>query len=230
MQRANFVLLIGVLFSLELWPQAVDSNSITVIVIRSTELRADQVSFALSLTAPLNSDLTSTTTALTEAGIQQVTFAGVSDSSYTIQLCGGQSLEHTLIWNFAVTVPYAQMKDSLAKIAAATKTLDGSNGKPILTFSLAGTSVSDSAIADARRKLSPALIDDAKKEAAQIADGAGMAVGQILGITEGYGSLVGAASSSGRPFFAGTVYGGGGTALPTYTVTSALTVKFAAGR
>ena len=222
MKPMGIVLLI-LFSSFGLWSQAVDTNSITVYVTRSMDVRAEQVSFELSVSADLDSDLTSVTTALTAAGIQSVTFAGVSDV-YKYQF--GKPQVYALNWRFTYSVPYAQFKGALARLGAAAKTIAGSGDLPSLTYSLSGTSVSDATIADARRKLNAPLIADARKEAALLAEAAGMAVGQILGITGGNSIGGGGTAFTSRP--GGCSYGG--TASPTCTIASELTVKFATGR
>ncbi len=206
-----------------LWAQALDSNSITVSVSRSTTLRAEQANFAMSVRSGLDSNLTAIVSALTAAGIQQGDFAGVYDfSTFTNITFRDPGEVRELNWQFSYSVPFSKLNETLNSLAASAIKVSSANPRLTMSFSLSGSTVSDASIAEARRKLLPGLMDDARKQAGLLADAGGLAVGQVLAITDG-GSY--AYSSSVIPVFSVGV-----VASPNYAASQSITVKFAAGR
>lgn len=216
--RALFFVL-ALLISVNLWSQSIDSNSITVSVTRSQTIRAEQANFMLAVHSGLNSDLTAIVSALTSAGIQQVEFIGVYDD-YTATALRDPGFVRGLNWQFTYTVPFSKLNDTLNSLVTSANKLSTANPRLSMTFGLSGSTVSDASVADVQRKLLPTLVADAKKQAGLLADAAGLALGTVLSVSDGGSGYV------------INVSGGflGASTSPNYTVSSSITVKFAAGR
>jgi hypothetical protein len=190
-----------------------DSGSITIAASRSITLQPDQVVFSVAVTSGLQGTLDQVVASLQPLGISAANFLGVNTVDPS-----------TLQWNFKLTAPLANIKDTIAALKAADSSLN-------LAFQLAGAQVSPELQASQQCSI-PDLVSDARAQGQKMAAAAGMTLGPVLAVANlpvVYGILIPGSSglmpgniTSARRFAPLPVY-----VPPSQPVTCSATIKFA---
>jgi hypothetical protein len=174
----------------------VDSNSITVTASRNNaSAQPDQAVFNVQVNSGLDKSLDDIIVALQGSGITSANFQGLSaffpsGGTGTGTMPPPQSLD----WSFQLAAPLAKVKDTITTLSSLQAKIAGQNNGLGLSFSIQGTQSSAQpqacSLAD--------LITNARTQAQNLADGAGVYVGNILAMsssTTGVVSAVGLASA-----------------------------------
>jgi hypothetical protein len=176
-----------------------DSNSITVIATRSMTQQPDQVLFGVTVQSGLNTSLDDVVAALQGSGITAANFAGVSTAP--ISFVGltptpqPPTVTPMLQWTFALPVPLAKIKDTVASLSALQKSIAQQNNGLTLSFNVQGTQVSAQLLQSHVCPTSD-LLTDARAQAQKLADAAGVSLGAVLAMSSatsvpsGVGSVV----------------------------------------
>jgi len=135
-----------------------DSNSISITASRSVILQPDTARISATVTTAPDANLDDVLAGLQGSGISAGNLIGVS------------TVNRSLAWNFSLTVPIAQTKDTLASLSALK-----------LNFSVTGVQVSEAATPACPRS---DLIADATAQARKLAAAAGLTVGRILAVSD----------------------------------------------
>jgi hypothetical protein len=173
-------------------------------------------------------------TALT-AGPDDV-FAAVAGAGITAnQLINVSSSSNALDWTFQVTIPLENVQSTISALDQLQRMLRQNNSGPQLYYSNSGTRTSPDAQAAAPCPFAE-LVADARKQAQQLASGAGLFLGPIVGVAQGYGAVPQllpspAIATPAFVFLSGTFSGGLSGALAYIGAavapnSCALTVKF----
>lgn len=136
-------------------------------------------------------------------------------------------------WQFSITAPLAQIKDTLSALQSAQNAVPANNAGPVtsITFSIQGTQVSPKSAAT-QDCTNAALVNDAQAYARQVAAAASVPLGNIVAISDG--SAVGIPTLAYRAAWFDTLTGG--AALGSFLLGSpsgpscSLTVQFSIGQ
>lgn len=204
-------LLPALLVSLTLAFGQVDSNSITVTASRANaSVQPDQAVFNVQVNSGLGASLDDVIAALKGSGISAANFqglsaffpAGVSGPGTTVP---AQALD----WSFQLAAPLAMVKDTITTLSSLQQKIAAQNNGLALSFSIQGTQSSAPQACSL-----PNLLADARTQAQNLADGAGVNVGNILAMSS---MTIGAAPAGGIS----------GILLGAPVAPCTLTVKFA---
>jgi hypothetical protein len=158
-----------------------DSNSVTVTATRAQTAALDQALFGVFVDASPNSTLDDVLAALQGSGITMANFAGVGPAQQ-IQLPATGSAD--LEWSFALPVPLAKTKDTVASLSALRDAIAAKKNGMTLSFSVQGSQASPQAV-QAQTCPLPDLIADARTQAQKLADAGGLSLGPILAMSSG---------------------------------------------
>jgi len=161
-------------------------NTITITAARTNTIQPDQVRIGINVGSPTTSGLDDITGALTGAGIAGAIFTGVyTTTNYSVS-GGVQTPQNVLVWSFSLTAPLAKLPATLTQLASAQQTISGNNSGLSLTFYIEGMQISPQLQQSQPCKQSD-LLADAQAQAKAVAAAAGVSVGSILSMAEGYG-------------------------------------------
>jgi uncharacterized protein YggE len=197
-----------------------EPNSITVSASQNVSLQPDQAIFAVTVQSSISTGLDDVLAALQGSGITAANLSGVSTPG---QLCPTISCSQapTLQWAFSLTGPLANTKATVASLTTLQQSIAKLNNGLTLSFSIAGTAVSQQLAQSQTCSLS-GLIANATTQAQALAGAANVSVGRILAISSTTSNGV----SNSAPVFAELssveIYAPSATAPPC-----AVTVKFA---
>src|ERR1700730_1294648 len=123
-----------------------DSNSVIVTATRSMTQQPDQVLFGVAVQSGLNTSLDDVVVALQGSGITAANFSGVSMGPNVIFAVVGPQpappiMASPLQWAFALPVPLAKIKDTIAMLTALQKNIAQQNNGLMLSFSVPGTQI-----------------------------------------------------------------------------------------
>jgi uncharacterized protein YggE len=185
-----------------------DSNSISITASRSVILQPDTASISATVTTAPDTNLDDVLAGLQGSGITASNFNRVS------------SANRSLAWNFSWTVPIAQMKDTLASLAALK-----------LSYSVTGVQVSEAATPVCPRS---DLIADATAQARKLAATTGLTVGRILAVSDNRPQAAAVVPTAAERFeFVSFLIGSPSVQEPLFPspqFSCFLTVQFALGR
>lgn len=159
-----------------------DSNSVTVTANQSQNLQADQVLFAIGVTAPFSASLDDVLAAVKGVGITSSNFSGVNSGSAQFNGTGTVGPQSAAQWSFALAVPFSQMKTTITALTSLQKSIGQSNPGFSLSFNVQGTQVS-AALQQAHTCNLTSLIADAITQAQKLASAAGLNLGSILAMS-----------------------------------------------
>ena len=97
--------------------------------------------------------------------------------------------------SFSLTAPFDKMKETMALLDASRRSLTAEKGMD-LRYSLYGVSATKTSTEQARDRLFPELMADARRQAELMAAAAGMRVGGVVGLSQG--SIGGVYAGPGR--------------------------------
>jgi hypothetical protein len=151
-----------------------DDNTLVVTATRTTSLQQDRAMIILNLTTPEATALDDAIAALQGTGVSATDLNGVASSF------DGQ----TLLWSFGKTVPFAQLKSSLAALTGIQSSLTQKKNGLTLNYFVAGQVSAEAQNAEALCPM-PTLVADARTQAQRVADAAGVRVGPVISMTQG---------------------------------------------
>ena len=164
--------------------------------------------FNVQLNSGLDSSLDDVIAALQGSGITAANFQGLNSFlNYT----GAAQSTQTLNWSFQLVAPLAKVKDTITTLSGLQAKIAAQNNGLALSFSIQGT---QSSAQPAACSLS-GLLTNARTQAQNMADGAGVSLGNILAMSS---STTGVVSAVG---LAGALLGA------SYSSPCVLTVRFA---
>jgi len=161
-----------------------DPNTITVTATSGvTALHPDQMIFAVTVSSGLNTSLDDVLAALAGSGITAANFSNVNGNSLTIITGNPSSLPAPAIsWTFALPVPFAKMKDTIAMLTALQKSIAQNNSGLSLSFTIQGTQVSNQ-LQQMQTCPTSDLLSQARTQAQQLATAANLFVGAVLSMS-----------------------------------------------
>jgi hypothetical protein len=199
----------------------IDSNAVTVTASRNANLQPDTVLFGVGVTSGFNVSLDDVVAALAGSGITAANFSSVSSQQGLVftgpVVPNPPALQPMLQWNFALPVPLAKLKDTATTLSNIQQNIAKKNAGLAMSFSVQGTQVSQQ-LQQSQPCVVADLIADARVQAQKLADAAGLALGQILGLSSPVSSIAGSNSASLSSFLIG---------VPFPPSICAVTVKFA---
>jgi uncharacterized protein YggE len=154
-------------------------NSVTVTASNSLNLQPDQAIFSVTVQSGTNLGLDDVLAALQGSGITAANLSGISSLPSAFV---GRMLSSTLQWTFALPAPLTKTKDTVASLTTLQQNIAKANDGLSLSFSIAGTSVSQQ-LAQSQTCSLPSLIASATTQAQSIAIAANRTVGQILALS-----------------------------------------------
>jgi uncharacterized protein YggE len=155
-------------------------NSITVTASRNSTLQPDQVVFAVNVASALTNTMSDVLAAVQGAGITATNFSNVT----TVQqyISSTQQYANSLQWTFSLTVPFTNMKSTVATLNGLQLSAAQNKNGLSVSFSVQGTQVSAQA-QQAQTCPASGLISDARTQAQNIASASSMTVGSILAMS-----------------------------------------------
>lgn len=155
----------------------IDPFTITVTASRSIPIAPDQAVVRVTVATSQNTSLSDVLGFVNQFGLNSTTF--VATTSF---FSGPGVTEPSLSWLFSAAVPISQLPNMLAKLEAQ----QGSGANPgfSLLFYIINTQASPELLASQPCPL-PALVADARAQAARLAKAAGFGVGDISTISDG---------------------------------------------
>ncbi len=166
-----------------------DSNSITVSASNTDNLQPDQAIVSVSVQAGTSTGFEDVLTALQGSGITAANFSGVNTAQQTLTCVGRPSTTLTLQWVFSLPVPIANTKATVATLTTLQQNIAKQNNGLMLTFSIAGTQVSQQLAQSQTCSLS-ALITSATTQAQSLAAAGGLTLGSILAMSSSTSNFV----------------------------------------
>ncbi len=173
----------------------------------NVNLQPDQAVFSVTVTSPLTMGLDDVLTALAGSGITAANFSGVStqlSSSLLNPFPGAQSTP-LLVWLFTVTSPLANTKATVASLTTLQQNIVKANNGLTLSFSIAGTEVSEQLAQSQTCSLS-ALITSATTQAQALAAAAGVQLGAILALSSSTSTVTTSSQLVSSGAFISTIY------------------------
>ena len=152
-----------------------ETNTITIQASRSVNLTPDQVSFYISVTADPTSSLDQIVAALPGTGIA---------ASNLSNMYGAVDNQSSLQWSFTLAMPLTKMNATIASLLALQQSIVKNNSGMSLTFQVQGAYVSPKAF-QSQSCSAKVLVTDAQVQAQKVAAAAGLAIGQIVAISDG---------------------------------------------
>ena len=198
----------------------IDSNAVTVTASRNANLQPDQVLFGVGVTSGFNVSLDDVVAALAGSGITVANFSSVSSQQGIPAFNPGSVVTPPplmLQWTFALPASLSKLKDTAATLTTVQQNIAKKNAGLTMSFSVQGTQVSQQ-LQQSQPCVVADLIADARVQAQKLADAAGLALGQILGLSSPVSSIAGSNNSSLSSFLIG---------VPFPPSICAVTVKFA---
>ena len=155
----------------------IGSNSITVTASSNNgSSQPDQAVFSVQVTTGLDSSLDDVIAVLQGSGISAANFQGLNSF---LNYIGPAQPTQTLSWSFQLTTPLAKVKDTITTLSSLQAKIAAQNTGLALSFSIQGTQSSGQPAACSL----PALLTNARTQAQNLADGAGLSVGNILAMS-----------------------------------------------
>ena len=161
-----------------------DSNSIIVTASRgSSSGPPDQAVFSVSVASGVDTSLDDVIALLQGTGISAANLQALDEYPISTGV-PGQRME-TLNWRFSFNAPLAKNKDTIAMLTNLQATIAKNNNGVTMSFSIQGT---QSSVQPQTCSLSD-LLTDARTQAQNLADGAGVSVGNILAMSSPTGAV-----------------------------------------
>lgn len=150
------------------------AGTITVTASNSSNPQPDQAIFGISVNSGIGQSLDSIVTALASTGVSAANLVGLS-----FQASSRAQPFAQLTWEFQLTVPVAQIKNTTASLLSLQKTIAQNNSGLTLYFSLQSTQVSQQLLGTCDFG---SLMNSARAEAQSIASATGFTPGAVVGI------------------------------------------------
>jgi len=174
MRKAALLLL---LCGASAWPQV---DGITASASRTVSLTPDEAVFAVAVTTGVGASVEQVVALLQETGVTARDLLAIG-SAPEYYGPSGPTPASRVTHQFGFVVPYSRMKETADKLDAARKNAAANDGE--LQYSLT-VSASEKAFEEARQRLLPELVAEARKSAEALGAAADMTVGSILSVSE----------------------------------------------
>ena len=164
-----------------------DSNSITIRASRMLTAQPDQVVITATVNAAQTAGLDDVLAALQGSGVTAANLMNVSSGVAYLNInspVGGPVLASrpTLQWMFSWPVPFAKVGATLGSLKTTQQTVAQSGWN--LTYNVYDLQASQQSVASQQCSI-PDLLADARKQAATLANAAGLTAGAILALSDG---------------------------------------------
>jgi uncharacterized protein YggE len=163
-----------------------DDNTLVVTATRTVSLPPDRAAISINLSTPVAASIDDAIATLQGTGIVAADLSGVNGSG------------ETLLWSFGKTVPFTQMKNSLAALAGIQSSLAQKKSALSLNYYVSGQVSTEAQNAAALCPMTT-LVADARTQAQRVADAAVVKVGPVISMTQG------AAGGVAAPVFLGAI-------------------------
>lgn len=157
--------------------QTAVTKVIEVSVSRSVPLKAEEAGFTLTVFTKTTAGFDEVLAAVASLGITAQDFLNV-DTGYSYL-----DDDEGLNYSFSLTTPFDKMKDTMTLLDAKRRSLTAERGMN-LTYSLDGVSATKTSTDQARDRLFPELMADARRQAELMATAAGVRVGAVAGLSQ----------------------------------------------
>lgn len=152
-----------------------ETDTITIQASRSVTLTPDQVSFYITVTAAPTNSLDQIVAAISGLGITPSNLSG---------MYGAMDNQSSLQWSFTLATPLTNISATIASLIALQQSMVKNNSGMSLTFQVQGAYVSSEAY-QSQSCSAKVLVTDAQVQAQKVAAAAGLAIGQIVAISDG---------------------------------------------
>jgi uncharacterized protein YggE len=180
MQRLIFATVLFAGLAHAQYPANLDANSIVVTATKAVVLVPTDITFMVNVSADLTVTLDQVLAAV-DFGLTAQDLTGIS--SYPTGPYPPVAPYSRITYLFRLTVPVSKMKETIDKLEKLRKSVDTNMD---LSYSTNMVGPSQAAVADAHDKALPDLVADAKKRAESLAAAAGLKLGNIQAVSEGY--------------------------------------------
>jgi len=157
---------------------SLDANSIVVSATKNVVLVPTDVTFTLNVSADYSVTLEQVLAAV-DFGLTAESLVGVN--SYPVAPYPYNTSR--IAYMLRLTVPFARMKETVDKLEKMRKGIDTNMD---LSYSTVSVGPNQTAVNEAREKALPDLMADARKRAEALASAAGLTLGAIQAVNEGY--------------------------------------------
>jgi hypothetical protein len=190
-----------------------ESDAISVTVSRNVDLPPDSVYISMAIATESDTSLEQVLEASQALGLTATNLM-----SLNLQQYGPGPAQTRLAYAFDLTVPFSQFKQINERIASVRRTMAAATPPMELQVYAMAVSPGETAREQARQRLLPSLFEDARVRADQLAKGAGVTLGGVVGVSEGW-----MPGTGGYPY-----YGPAGPVGPTTLKTAySMTVRYA---
>jgi uncharacterized protein YggE len=152
-----------------------ETDTMTIQASRSVTLTPDQVSFYITVTADPANSLDQIVAALSGLGITASNLSG---------MYGAMDNQSSLQWSFTLATPLTKVSATIASLITLQQSMVKNNSGMSLTFQMQGAYVSPQAF-QSQSCSTKDLVADAQAQAQRVAAAAGLAIGQIVAISDG---------------------------------------------
>jgi hypothetical protein len=155
-----------------------DLNSITVTASRTIYVQPDQVVFEVDINSGPDASLDDIIAALAGSGITASNLSSVYVPPFALEGRAGIGPGPQLDWTFRLPAPLSKLTDTITSLTTLQKLVAQKNAGLSMTFGVQGTQTSP------QQCSTPDLISDARAQAQQLANAAGVTVGPIIGVSD----------------------------------------------
>jgi hypothetical protein len=155
-------------------------HSLTITASRSSPAQPDQVVIGVNVNSGMTTGLDDVLAALQGSGLTAANLSSV----YTQTVYVGSQTQQALQWTFSLSIPFSQMKDTLASLASLQKKLGQKGNGLTMAFAVQSTQVSPQLLASQQCPI-PGLLADARTQAQKLADAAGFFLGPVTALSSG---------------------------------------------
>lgn len=161
-------------------PFAAQAEALSISVSRTITLSPDESTLAISVAAGTGVSAEEILKALESVGVTAQDVAGISAGSTSFNPADPAAAG--VLVELSLHVPIAATRQTVAKLEAARQPMSANRQE--LRYTLI-SSVSEGAVAKARERLLPELLDDAKRKAETLAVASGRKLGALLSLGDG---------------------------------------------
>ncbi len=162
-------------------PLFAQSDGVTVTVSRNANLNADEVYFAVAVVTDPGASLDDV---LKAAQGTDISAQGLM--SINLQQYGPAPNQYRLAYAFGFTVAFSKYKDTNDKLSTARRTMATLDPPMDLQIYGIGISPSETSRVQARQQLLAPLLSDARARANEVAQAAGVTLGNVVSVTEAW--------------------------------------------
>ena len=203
------------LFLLVCVPAYAESDAIAVTVTRNVDLPPDSIYMSMAIVTEQDVTLDQVLQASQALGLTAQNLV-----SFNLQQYGPSPSQNRLAYAFDLSVPFSKLKETSDKLASVRRTMAANS--PAMELQLYSMAVASGASArdQARDGLLAPLFQEARTRADQLAKAAGVTLGNVVAVSEGW-----APAGSGNPYYGPTGPIGPSTLKTALTLNVSYAVK-----